>query len=210
MQPGHGAEASLLAAQFLGKTHGFRDLMRTAAPNRILTTLLCAICTGVLSPCSVAASKDKIEQAGDIMQILIPATAYGTTFYLDDTEGRTQFYKSFFTNLGVTYGLKYSIDKKRPNGGSHSFPSGHTSAAFQGAAFIHKRYGWKYSIPAYIGAAFVGYSRVESDNHYIEDVLAGAAIGTISSFYFTTPYKGVTIAPVADRGYYGLALNAEF
>jgi membrane-associated phospholipid phosphatase len=184
--------------------------MRRTVSNRVFATLLCLVFTGAFSPSSQAASKDKIEKSGDIVQLLIPAIAYGTTFYLDDSEGRGQFYKSFLTNLGVTYGLKYAIDKKRPDGGSHSFPSGHTSAAFPGAAFIHQRYGWKYAIPAYLGAAFVGYSRVESDNHYPEDVLAGAAIGAISSFYFTTPYKGITIAPVADRGYYGLTLKADF
>ena len=70
------------------------------------------------------------EQAGDILQIVIPSVAYGTTFYLDDKEGQNQFYKSFGTNLGVTYGLKYDVNKKRPNDGKHSFPSGHTSAAF--------------------------------------------------------------------------------
>lgn len=129
---------------------------------------------------------------------------------MDDTEGRTQFYKSFLTNLGVTWGLKYTINKKRPNGGSLSFPSGHTSAAFQMAAFIHKRYGWEYSVPAYIGASFVGYSRVESDNHYIEDVLAGATIGVISSFYFTKPYKGITVTPVATKGYYGLSMSVNW
>jgi membrane-associated phospholipid phosphatase len=170
--------------------------------------LLCLLCTGFFSPACLAASTDQIEKSGDIIQVLIPVIAYGTTFCLDDKEGRAQFYKSFLTNLGVTYGLKYSIDKKRPNGGDQSFPSGHTSAAFQGAAFIHKRYGWKYGIPAYLGAAFVGYSRVESDNHYTEDVVAGAAIGVISSFCFTTRYKGITITPVADKGYYGLSLNA--
>ena len=184
--------------------------MRRTAANGIITTLLCLVCTGVFSPRSVAAPKDDIEKSGDVIQVLLPAIAYGTTFYLDDAEGRTQFYKSFFTNLGVTYGLKSVIDKKRPNGGNRSFPSGHTSAAFQGAAFVHKRYGWIYGIPAYISAAFVGYSRVESDNHYTEDVVAGAAIGVISSFYFTTPYKRMTITPVTNAGYYGLTLNAEF
>lgn len=184
--------------------------MHRTALYRILATLLCLACTVVFSPYSLAASTADIEKAGDVIQVLIPAIAYGTTFYLDDTEGRRQFYKSFFTNLGVTEGLKLTIDKKRPNGGDQSFPSGHTSAAFQGAAFIHERYGWKYGIPAYIGATFVGYSRVESDNHYTEDVLAGAAIGVISSFHFTTPYKGMTITPVAGKGYFGLSLNANF
>lgn len=144
------------------------------------------------------------EKVGDILQIIIPSVAYGTTHYLDDKEGQHQFYKSFGTNLGVTYGLKYSIDKKRPNGGQHSFPSGHTSASFQGASFIHKRYGLKYAIPAYIGATFVGYSRVEADAHYTSDVIAGAVIGTLSSFYFTTEYKGFEIKPIAMNSGYGV------
>ena len=160
-----------------------------------------------LSWSSAALASDGVEKTGDVLQILIPAVAYGTTFYLDDAEGRPQFYKAFFTNLAVTHGLKAAIDKERPNGSSKSFPSAHTSAAFQGAAFIHKRYGWKYSIPAYIGSSFVGYSRIESDNHYFEDVLAGAAIGIISSFYFAKPYQGVEITPFADRGNYGIRIS---
>lgn len=158
---------------------------------------------------SVKAS-DEIEKSGDIIQIIIPTIAYGTTFYLGDSKGRMQFYKSFFTNLMVTHGLKNVINKKRPNGSDRSYPSGHTSAAFQGASFIHKRYGIKYSVPAYIGAYFVGYSRVESDNHYVEDVIAGAAIGIISSFYFTTPYKGFAITPAATNGIYGLNITMRF
>jgi len=148
-------------------------------------------------------AKDQIEANGDILQIIIPSVAYGTTFYLDDEPGRTEFYKSFFTNLAITHGLKSVIDEKRPNGSSKSFPSGHTSAAFQGAAFIHKRYGLQYSIPAYIAATYVGYSRVESKNHFSHDVLAGAVIGTFSSFYFTTNYKSVMVTPytLSDHGY---------
>ena len=150
------------------------------------------------------------EKAGDVLQIIIPSIAYGTTLYLDDKEGQTQFYKSFGTNLGVTYGLKYSIDKKRPNGGKHSFPSGHTSAAFQGASFIHKRYGLKYAVPAYIAATFVGYSRVDSDAHYTEDVIAGAEIGILSSFYFTTEYNDFEIKPVTMNSGYGLSFKRSW
>lgn len=153
------------------------------------------------------------EKAGDILQILIPATAYGATFYLKDKKGRKQFYKSIFVNIGITYGLKLAVNKKRPEGhGKYSFPSGHTSAAFQGAAFIQKRYGWKYGIPAYIGATYAGWSRVEgeSDKHDATDVLAGAAIGILSSYYFTTPYKGITVTPVANNGFYGLNINMKW
>ena len=158
---------------------------------------------------SAKAASD-IEVTGDVLQILIPSIAYGTTLYLNDDEGETQMYQSFFTTFGITQALKYSVNRERPNGGDHSFPSGHTSAAFQGASFIHARYGWKYAIPAYIGASFVGYSRVYANKHFTSDVLAGAAIGTLSSFYFATPYKGVNIQPTANNGEYGLQVSASW
>ncbi len=158
---------------------------------------------------SAKAASD-IEVTGDVLQILIPSIAYGTTLYLNDDEGETQMYQSFFTTFGITQALKYSVNRERPNGGDHSFPSGHTSAAFQGASFIHARYGWKYAIPAYIGASFVGYSRVYANKHFTSDVWAGAAIGTLSSFYFATPYKGVNIQPTANNGEYGLQVSASW
>ncbi len=161
----------------------------------------------------VQAGKSKSEKEGDIVQLLIPLTAYGATFYMQDPDGRNQFYKSFLTNLGITYSLKYTVNKQRPeNNGDYSFPSGHTSAAFQGAAFIHMRYGWKYALPAYAAAGFVGWSRVEgeSDKHDTTDVIAGAAIGIFSSYYFTTPYKGITVTPYAEKNIFGVTLSMDW
>ena len=166
-----------------------------------------------LSPASVtnARNNDAVEKAGNAIQILVPATAYAATLILDDKEGRNQFYKSFLLNLGVTYGLKLVVNNPRPkNNGDYSFPSGHTSASFQGATFIHKRYGWKYAIPAYIGAAYVGWSRVKCDKHYTSDVVGGAAIGILSSYFFTTPYNNVMVTPVAENGFYGLHLSTRW
>ena len=174
---------------------------------RSFTVVLIAI---FLFPFNNVIASDKIEKAGDLLQILLPGIAYGSTFYLDDSEGRIQFYKSFTANILVTYGLKHVIEKDRPNGSSKSFPSGHTSAAFQGASFIHKRYGLEYAIPAYIGASFVGYSRVESNQHYVEDVLVGAAIGIASSFYFGTRFKGFQIQPVVNNGSYGIRVSKNW
>lgn len=136
------------------------------------------------------AGKSGIQTAGDYIQIIIPATAYLSTYTTHSKEGRTQFYQSFFTSLAVTHGLKLIVDKDRPDGSdNNSFPSGHTAAAFQGAGFIQKRYGWRYGLPAYALASFVGYSRVYAKKHYLEDVLAGAAISLISCEQFTTRYK---------------------
>jgi len=160
-----------------------------------------------------AREKSGVEQSGDIVQILIPASAYATTFAIGDKEGRRQFYKSFFVNTGVTYTLKYTIDRKRPeNNGAHSFPSGHTAAAFQGATFIHRRYGLKYGIPAFIGAAYVGYSRVEgeSDQHDFIDVGVGSVIGILTSYYFTRPYKGFAVSPMAGNGAYVFMISKRW
>ena len=76
-----------------------------------------------------------------------------------------------------------------------------------GASFIEKRYGWKYGIPAYLAASFVGYSWVKSDKHYTEDVMAGAVIGTISSYIFTKPYREFQITPLASSGFYGINVS---
>lgn len=175
--------------------------------------MIAVMLISILLSKSNAQAASGTEMAGDIIQLFIPVSAYAATFFKDDPEGRMQFYESFGTNLGVTYALKYAINKPRPeNNGDHAFPSGHTSAAFQGATFIHLRYGWEYGIPAYLGASFVGWSRIEgeSDKHDPMDVVAGAAIGILSAYLFTTPYKDLTIAPIAGNGMYGIGIKGQW
>jgi membrane-associated phospholipid phosphatase len=78
------------------------------------------------------------------------------------------------------------------------------------ATFIQQRYGWQYGLPAYVAASYVGYTRVASDQHYLEDVLAGAAIGALAGWYFTQPYEGITVTPIAGNGVYGLYVSGQF
>lgn len=162
---------------------------------------------------ALAQGKSGSEKAGDILQVLIPAAAYTTTFILDDEAGRTEFYQSFLATFLITHSLKYAVNKPRPDGnGYQSFPSGHTSAAFQGAAFLQQRYGLKYGLPAYLAATFVGYSRIEgeSDKHDLIDVSVGAAIGILSNTYFTTRYKNTQIRPLAENGFYGITFSRHW
>jgi len=188
-----------------------RDKQSVLHPARHPLLCLAVLFFTFLLPLPSALASDKAESTGSVLRTLIPAVAYGTTFYLHDSDGRKQFYKGFFTNLAVTYALKKSISKTRPNGSDNeSFPSGHSSVAFQGAAFIHKRYGLKYAVPAYLGASYVAWSRVESDNHYTIDVVAGAAIGIASSFIFTKPYKGFVVTPIAANGIYGIGISKQW
>ena len=154
-----------------------------------------------------SANEKTIEYIGDGLAFIIPATAYGATLYLDDHDGQVQFYKSIATATATTFALKYSVRRERPDGSDDlSFPSAHTMFAFQGATFIHQRYGFTYAITAYIGAAFVGYSRIEADKHYLGDVVAGAAIGTLSSWFFTDRYRNIDIKPIANNGSYGVKI----
>lgn len=179
--------------------------------KKYVPALLLASSLVIAAP-SYAADNSSLERAGDIVALTLPAIAYGSTYYMNDSEGRQQFYQSFATNLAVTYAVKSTINKDRPDGSDNdSFPSGHASLAFQGASFIHKRYGLEYSIPAYVGATFVGYSRVKADKHDVADVLAGAALGVASSMYLTKSYNDqLLITTNLAPDYYGLTVHYQF
>lgn len=157
-----------------------------------------------------------IESAGHILHMALPATAVLTTVIVGDKEGTWQFVKSFSANLAVTYTLKYAFNKPRPEGATDglAFPSGHTSVAFNSAVFIQKRYGWKFGIPAYILAGFVGYSRIEglNDRHDGWDVLGGMVSGISTAYFFTSPYKpkNLDISLHSYEGHYTIGVVYKF
>jgi PAP2 superfamily protein len=98
----------------------------------------------------------------------------------------------------VLEGLKLSVNRERPgdrypdlifpSSPTHgkSFPSGHTSIAFNTAAELTIQYKkWYIAVPAYLWAGSVGYSRMYLGKHYPSDVLGGAATG-IGTAYLST------------------------
>jgi membrane-associated phospholipid phosphatase len=176
---------------------------------KIIFSLLLVICF-VFINVDFAESADSIEVAGDVGLVAIPVTAAIMTFVHNDKEGTIQLLEACSVSTAVTYGLKYTVHEKGPNGRHHSFPSGHSSLAFAGAAFIQQRYGWTYGIPAYLAASFVGYSRIESREHYFIDVLGGATIGIVSNLLFTKPYKGITVTPSVGRNFTGIIIGKSF
>jgi membrane-associated phospholipid phosphatase len=130
------------------------------------------------------------QKVGDIILISLPIAALSSSLIIGDKKGAWQFTKGLLLTGAVTYGLKFGVNKQRPDmSNDNSFPSGHTSTTFHSAAFIHKRYGIKYGIPAYVLAGFTAASRIDSKKHDILDVLAGAAIGIGSNLLFTTEYQ---------------------
>jgi len=169
------------------------------------------IILGVVILSTLLFPKSNTEKIGDFLTFAIPAAAYGSTFYMDDVEGREQFYWTYGTTMTTTVALKYAVKEKRPdNNDEDSFPSGHTASAMAGATFIHKRYGFTYAIPAYIGAIYTGYSRIQVNRHHPHDVLVGAIIGAASSWYFVDPMKKLNIIPVIDSEYQGVSVKYRF
>jgi membrane-associated phospholipid phosphatase len=153
---------------------------------------------------------DTLETSGDVMAALLPATAGITTLALRDYDGSIQLIESSALSLGTALALKYTINERRPNGEDYSFPSAHGAISFSSAEFIRKRYGWEYGLPAYAAATFVGYTRIESKQHYFHDVLAGAAIGIASSYLFTTPFVDVKVSGEAGPGYSGIRVAGSW
>ena len=90
---------------------------------------------------------------------LTPAAGLATILATQDWQGLKQAAFTGVTTVGVTYALKYLVKKERPDmSDNHSFPSMHTAISFGGAAYIQRRYGWKWGIPAYVVSTYVGWS----------------------------------------------------
>lgn len=133
-----------------------------------------------------AADERKWDKASDISQGLVVAAAFGVPLVHGDLEGIGSAALSQVTTKFVTRQLKEAVGAERPDGSDNlSFPSGHTSASFAAAATLHKRYGWKYGVPAYAVASFTGAARVQARKHYMRDVIAGAALGTAGGWFLT-------------------------
>ena len=102
----------------------------------------------------------------------------------------------------LTTGTKLMVARTRPNGGSFSFPSGHTSATFASAVVLADHFGWRVGVPAYAVAGFVGWTRIRDNQHWLSDVVFGSAVGFMAGRTITSthPHSGWTVAPVITKG----------
>ena len=107
---------------------------------------------------------------------------------------------------------KSLISEERPDhSGNDSFPSNHTSVAFASATNLYIKYGWQAGLPAYGLSSLVAIGRVESEKHHWKDVVAGAAIGSLSAYFFTTPLNdSISLVPWVDREQAGLSLSMRW
>ena len=90
----------------------------------------------------------------------------------------------------IALGLKFAVGRQRPRQspddaddfrpfrGGTSFPSGHTTLAFSVAAALDQETSsWWVPWLAYPAAALTGWSRVNDREHWVSDVVGGAALG---------------------------------
>jgi len=152
-----------------------------------------------------------LRRIGDVIHIALPALAGGSAAAKRDWDGLLQFGTSFGATVGTFAGIKAMVAKDRPDvADRRSFPSGHMALSFSGASFITKRYGLKYGIPALVAAGFVGYTRIEGQKHFADDVVAGAGIALIYNWMFVRPEgENVWIKPTSFRGGYGLTMGFD-
>jgi len=142
------------------------------------------------SALSSSAQNEAVVKSGDALLVALPVSALGVTLLKKDRQGTWQFTKGFVLNQAITFGLKEALNKPRPDlSDTNAFPSGHTSTTFQSAAYIQRRFGWKYGLPSYALAAFTGYSRINARKHDGWDVVAGALLGVGTAYLFTTPHQ---------------------
>lgn len=175
---------------------------------------LALLTAGVIAaaPSPVAAGRHGWAHASSAGRNLLVVAALGVPAVQGDWRGDLQAAGSLAAAGGTTYLLKELVHERRPDGSDNrSFPSGHTSISFAAAATLEKRYGWKAGLPALAVAAFVGIARVEADKHYVHDVVAGAAIGTLGGLLLTTGRDDrVKLTPWSAHGGGGLDLTVQF
>ncbi|MDJ0940695.1 MAG: phosphatase PAP2 family protein [Woeseiaceae bacterium] len=176
------------------------------------TIFFALLAMGLVGTARAQSDDEALAEAGDWVQILLPAGGYVGAWITGDKQGAIQLTKALGAAGVSAHFFKQVAERGRPDAtDSRSFPSGHTTAAFAGSEFIRIRYGNAWGIPATVAAAFVGYTRIRANKHFRDDVLAGASNGLMWNWYFTSPYAdSMAIRPTAYDDGYGFDIHYEF
>lgn len=152
--------------------------------------------------------------ASDVAAITLPVATLAGVLISQDWEGLKEAALTAAVATAATYVLKFSVRELRPDHSNyHSFPSMHSATAFATAAFLQRRYGWKFGGPAYAIATFTAVGRVVGKKHHWWDCVVGAAIGAGSAYIFTRPWAReheLSLIPVATPTDIGISAQMTF
>ncbi len=114
---------------------------------------------------------------------------------------------------GIVQSLKLITKVPRPNGGTLSFPSGHTSNAFCSATVLYHEFSDSNLPLAISGFGFstaTGILRITNNRHWIADVVAAAGIGILVTdlVYYWEPLKNWN--PFSSSKKYSFEPNLSF
>ncbi|MBT4762205.1 MAG: phosphatase PAP2 family protein [Bdellovibrionaceae bacterium] len=151
---------------------------------------------------------NSILKFGDFFGSGLPDLAMAAVQYEHSKpHGRAHFETIIYTGVSVAT-LKGVFNRKRPNGGNHSMPSGHTSTSFASATYLASTYGLKWGIPAFSIATLVALERIKNDAHWLSDTIAGACLGI---FWGRATYRHeLNITPVVSRDTVGFNYQVRF
>lgn len=173
-----------------------------------------------------------LDKAATIVDLTLAATPLVTAFSGEKRLGTTavMYMETFALAWGTKELLKYAVNRERPylyydnppedkkDDWEKSFPSGHTTIAFACATFTAYTFniynpesGWRLPVTlgVYTLAAATAVLRVSSGSHFVTDVLAGAALGTLIGFavpYLHTLSDNVKVGATP----FALAFNISF
>jgi len=149
----------------------------------------------------------------------IAGSAYLAGLAFDDDETRRKA-KTMINALALTgittLGLKAAAGRDRPNGDSGGWPSGHASGSFCFATVVYHEYGFWPGAGAYAMATFAACQRVDSQYHYLSDVVSGALIGVAFGCAVAGNHEvevlGMDVVPFVEprTGAVGLALTKQW
>ena len=149
----------------------------------------------------------------------------GNTLGFESQNGYKQmFVNGFISNAIVTATVlftKNQLNDFRPDGtANNSFPSGHTTAAFNNATLLFLEYKdsniW-YASSGYLFATATGILRMANNRHWAGDVVTGAGlgIGIATAVYYWNPFnfpkkqsKSTSFLgyPILNQNTYGLGM----
>jgi hypothetical protein len=145
--------------------------------------LLCAI--------SVPAQNSASARNSNLLSIGLPAYATFESYKRGDESGLKQLMQSEALTIGTVEILKSNIHRTRPDGlDNKSFPSTHAAVSFSAAQYLQMKGGSNFGVPGYAMASYVAYARVDAKKHYWSDVVAGGAIGALSTYGLTEASSG--------------------